>query len=405
MIVAPEFDMGLGHALATRITERLRTLGVGLAMFPDTANSAEALLDASLRAARDATPQSRVKAALPSQPSAHRDKTEDEAPIVFSRAMSKVLEYVDRIARTTISVLLFGETGTGKEVVARAIHDHSLRRSAALMYLNCAAIPDALIESSLFGHERGAFSGAVQRQKGAFEAAHGGTLVLDEIGDLPLPAQAVLLRVLETRRVRRVGAVEEIDADVRFIASTHRNLEAMCDAGEFRFDLYHRLNGITVTIPPLRHRREDIEPLAVHFLTRACRAWGLVVPRIAPDAMALLSRYDWPGNIRELRNVIECAAVMMRSAVVATHDLPDRFHHAVTNAPPRTDTAVAATSWPGSSRHDLKTQIQEHEKHIIVAALRDCYGNTSNAARQLGLPVRTLRHKLRMHRIRNPPQS
>jgi len=205
-------------------------------------------------------------------------------------------------------------TGTGKEVLARLIHEGGPRRDKPLVAVNCGAIPAELLESTLFGHERGAFTGAGQQQKGLFEAADGGTIMLDEVGELPAAAQVALLRVLEEKRVRRVGATREIEVDVRVIAATHRDLEAMVEARSFRRDLFYRLNGVDVTLPPLRARREDIAPLAERFLKKAAKANGREVRSIAPEAMVLLKEYGWPGNVRELRNAVERAVVIAEAA-------------------------------------------------------------------------------------------
>ncbi len=417
-IVAPELDATRALALAATIAEihaeGTQTLAVGLSIFPDNARGAEELIEASVRALERTTADQRVRFSTSEPPGGEpaddaADDAADAAPIVRSPAMREIFEHVDRLARTTISVLLYGETGTGKEILARAIHERGPRRDEPLVYLNCGAIPSTLVESTLFGHERGSFSGAIQRQRGAFEAAHGGTLVLDEIGDLPLTAQAVLLRVLENKRVRRVGAIDEIDVDVRFIAATNRDLESMCDAGEFRSDLFYRLSGMTVTIPPLRDRREEIAPLAQHFLARARRAWNVEVHGIEPQAATLLHAYDWPGNIRELRNVVERAVVMTRSTLIATQDLPDRLRGAAVVASSRPETApvpavrsyqpVEADSEPTPSG-DLKAQIQHHEKRIIIAALGECGDSPAGAAHKLGIPERTLRHKMKYYGIK-----
>jgi transcriptional regulator with PAS, ATPase and Fis domain len=265
--------------------------------------------------------------------------------------------------------------------------------------VNCGAIPGQLVESTLFGHERGAFTGALQQQRGVFEAADGGTVLLDEIGELPAAAQAALLRVLETKRITRVGATKEIDVDVRVIAATHRDLEAMCDGGQFRRDLLYRLNVMTMTVPPLRARTEEIGSLTARFLDEANLANGRAVRGIDAPSLALLQRYAWPGNVRELRNVIERAVVVADGEVITVQDLPDaiRAPSAViagkpTASPPPRPSAPAA--------HDMKSQMQRHEAIVIFEALKQADWNQSEAARALRIPLRTLVHKIKTYGIK-----
>jgi DNA-binding NtrC family response regulator len=307
--------------------------------------------------------------------------------VVASASMRALYDLVDRIARTNLSVLLAGETGVGKEVVARAIHERSARRDRPMRFLDCGALPPTLLESALFGHERGAFTGADQRFPGAIEQADGGTLVLDEVGELSPAAQAALLRVLESRRLFRLGGSREVAVDVRLIASTHRDLGAMCEAGTFRRDLHYRLDGVTLVVPSLRDRPEEIVPLAEAFARRAAADNGLPCPLLGPDARRLLERHGWPGNVRELRNAIERAAVLRRSGLITAADLPPALRECADVA-------------PRSAAASLRAMLLEVERDAIVQALTAEDGNQTRAARALGLPRRTLVHKLRALGIR-----
>jgi transcriptional regulator with PAS, ATPase and Fis domain len=274
-----------------------------------------------------------------------------------------------------------------------------------MISVNCGAIPRELIESTFFGHERGAFTGAHQGQAGIFEAANGGTVFLDEIGELPPSAQVALLRVLETRKVVRVGATAERPVDVRVIAATHRDLSAMVEAQEFRRDLYFRLSTVTLDIPPLRRRREDIEPLARQFLRSANLTHGRQVEDITPQALLALNDFDWPGNVRELRNVIERAVVLALTDLIDLDDLPDRLRGPVPTsvAPDKTSPLIVTGSAPPSrlpgndaASASLRARVQAYEAAIIHEALEQAHGSRAEAARLLGIPLRTLAHKIKM---------
>jgi DNA-binding NtrC family response regulator len=260
------------------------------------------------------------------------------------------------------------------------------------------------VESALFGHERGAFTGATQLQKGVFEAADGGTVFLDEIGELPAPAQAALLRVLETRRVTRVGSSREIEVDVRLVTASHRDLEAMCASGGFRLDLLYRLNAMTLEIPPLRDRPEDIAPLALRFLEQASAANGRLLRGIRPGALELLCRHPWPGNVRELRNALERAVVIAEGEWIEEEDLPERLRG---GAPP-VEVVVAPTEPPRepvaapATAEDLKARVRRYEAELLEAALREAGWNQTEAARRMGMPLRTLVHKLKALGITRP---
>jgi two-component system response regulator AtoC len=302
-------------------------------------------------------------------------------------------EVIVRVARSDVSLLVRGETGVGKEVLARTIHALS-GRAGPLLGINCAALSESLLESELFGHERGAFTGAVQARPGLFEAAAGGTVFLDEVGDLPLGVQAKMLRAIEARQVIRVGGVRPVDLDVRFIAATHRDLNADVATGAFRKDLYFRLNGVTLVVPPLRSRREAIPALANQFLAdAAARAGRIPVPRLAPDALAVIGQHDWPGNVRELKAVIE------RAVLIASGDEIGPRHLLIDEpvAPPAPPAAGPAT--PATWALDPAAAI---ERDRIVAALEACAGNQTHAARELGMSRATLVTKLGLYRIPRP---
>jgi DNA-binding NtrC family response regulator len=281
---------------------------------------------------------------------------------------------------------LLGETGTGKELAAWELHKAGPRCSGPMRVVNCAAIPSTLVESIFFGHERGAFTGADRARAGVFEDASGGTLFLDEVGELPAPAQAALLRVLETSKVTRVGGHREIEVDVRVVTATHRDLEQMAESGAFRLDLLHRVNAITVALPPLRERREDIAPLVRHFLTLANEQWGAHAPTIDAEALALLERYDWPGNIRELRNVIARAVAIAENDRLGIVDLPERVRGSE-------ESGVRPPSASGQSV-DLRGHLRQVERDLVFGALDRAQGNQRKAAELLQLPLRTFERRL-----------
>ena len=325
----------------------------------------------------------------PDQAPAER-RAPGDGPVVAGSAMRELMETVARVAASRVPLILHGETGTGKEVIARLIHDRSPRRDRPLVRVNCGAIPADLVESTLFGHEKGAFTGAAQQQKGVFEEASRGTVFLDEIGELPLPAQVALLRVLETGSFSRVGGAREVAVDVRVIAATHRDLEAMTAEGTFREDLFYRLSTFVLEIPPLRDRRDEIDALAARFLRQASAANGRRVVEIEPEALELLRAYRWPGNVRELRNAIERAVVVAQSTTLAAADLPARVREA------------PASSAPATSRSDAKGRVQGYEAQLIEEALRAAGWNQAAAASKLGMPVRTLGYRMKILGIKKP---
>jgi DNA-binding NtrC family response regulator len=307
-----------------------------------------------------------------------------------SPAMQQVYSVIDRVAGSAVDVLVTGETGTGKELVARAIHRRSRRSVGPFVPVDCGAIPDALIESELFGHERGAFTGADTRRMGLVEFADGGTLFLDEVGELPLPLQAKLLRVLQERRVRRVGARQENAVDVRVVAATSRNIDQMVERGEFRRDLFYRINVVRIDLPPLRSRGDDIGLLAESFANRAAQEMGRSFGGLSTDVYQVLRSYHWPGNVRELQNVVRRAIAMTRSTTAGVDDLPD-------------DLVAAAGKQGGveSGAVGFFAQRAEHvarfEKQFLTDLLTRHLGDVSAAAREARLPRGTLYRLMKAH--------
>jgi DNA-binding NtrC family response regulator len=308
-------------------------------------------------------------------------------------AMQRVFETIAKVADTDLTVLVRGESGTGKELVAQELHQRGERKSRPLIAVNCAAINRELVESELFGHERGAFTGANARRVGRFEAAHQGTIFLDEIGDMPLETQAKVLRVLEERKFERVGGGQTIEVDVRVVAATHRDLEAEVRRGNFRQDLYYRLKVIEIALPPLRERVADIPSLVERFLTRISERLGREKKTIEGDALAALARYPWPGNVRELRNLLEQAAVLASGPSIRLLDLPPLA--AGESDASRTSTGATPIAAPESFVEAKRRSIEDFERNYIQAALRDSGGNISKAAHAMGLARQSLQQKIR----------
>jgi DNA-binding NtrC family response regulator len=312
-------------------------------------------------------------------------KAEFTGPEVESPAMRGVLERIRRVAPMRSTVLVQGESGVGKELVARAIHFDSPRRDHPFVALNCAAMPGNLIESDLFGHEKGAFTGAHIRSRGKFEIANGGTLFLDEIGEMEISTQAKLLRVLEEREFMRIGGERSIQVDVRVIAATNANLESMVAESRFRQDLYYRLKVVTIRVPPLRERRQDTPRLIETFLEQLARANAVPRKTISSDAVRVLSDYEWPGNVRELKNVLESVLVSTQGSSIGASDLPS----AIRGQPARRE---ALDLLPGMT-------IEEAERELIRRTLVHAGGNRTHSADLLGIGVRTLQRKIRTYGI------
>ena len=333
----------------------------------------------------------------------------NEAVVVRDPAMAKLHALVERIASGPINVLLLGETGVGKDVIAEAIHRKSSRREAALVRINCAALSETLLESELFGHERGAFTGAVSAKPGLIEVGNGGTVFLDEVGELSPTLQAKLLRVIEARELTRVGGLRPRPVDVRFIAATNRDLQASVAHRGFRADLFYRLNGTSILIPPLRERTNEIIPLAEMFLARTAAHMGLSTPpRLSPAGQDALLRHPWPGNIRELRNVVERAALLCSDGRIGAEDLA----LAPVPAPSSARSTGSSTTLPppasnGASHGDHEQREpgpkgEEDERTRIIRALEACNGNQTRAAKLLSMPRRTLVAKLPRYSIPRP---
>lgn len=370
--------------------------------------------------------------------------------VVRDPEMQRLYELLDMIATAPIPVLILGETGVGKEVYAQAVHTRSQRATKPFLQLNCAALPETILESELFGHERGAFTGAVQTKTGLLESADGGTVFLDEVGELPLVTQAKLLRFLESGELLRVGAVKPRRVDVRLVSATNRDLKAAISTGHFRADLFFRLNGIAVTLPPVRERRSEIPSLVEYFVDRACTKIGRPSCRVSQSAMVALVGYRWPGNVRELRNVVERAVVLSRGGTIEPEHLllpkgdsrppgltvrpgafpppteatgtfmnvastplvaepgtPDRGSTTNLVAHPQSDPmaqtgAVGANSGPIPRGTSLIEEMEAYERQRILQALQQCAGNQSRAAELLGITRRMLITRLEQHGISRP---
>ena len=338
--------------------------------------------------------------------------TAREAIVGNSKAMQNIYKEVGRIASSSVSVLIRGETGTGKELIARAIYQHSNRAEHPFIAINCAAIPETLLESELFGHERGAFTGAETKRIGRFEQADKGTILLDEIGELSLSTQAKLLRVLQEKTIQRLGGKETISVDIRVIAATHRNLEKAIEENKFRQDLYYRLSAVVLTLPPLRQRKDDIPSLVNYFLRRHAAELDIASPSIHADALALLQDQPWRGNIRELENVVRVALVLARNFTIAVEHVRKALERGSTeSAGERT-----LPEWVAEILERTKTEKTENahaqvmaavEKELFGQAIRLAKGNQAQAARLLGVSRITMREKLlqfHMHPAQEPTE-
>jgi len=390
LVILPELDRPTGQAAVASIVAAAQQVGAavktGTAVAPDdgtTADTIIAALRASLHGGR-----------LPAAAAASSQGAEPAIPggaIVLDPVMQRVYKLVAKIAESSMTVLILGETGVGKELVAEAIHRGSTRRTGPMVKLNCAALPETLLESELFGHERGAFTGADRRKQGFFEAAHGGTLFLDEVGEMPPSLQAKLLRVLENKVITRVGGTAEILVDVRVVCATHRDLQVDVRTGRFRQDLLFRIGGFTVAVPPLRDRRAEIVALAEHFVRVAATEVKRPPPALSPEAREALLAYRWPGNVRELENAMERALVLCEDAITLA-DLPDRLRELT----PRSGAAAGPVS-------NIHGQLEDLERTAIVSALEANADNQTRAARSLGLSRRALIYKMEKYGLKPPP--
>jgi two-component system, NtrC family, response regulator AtoC len=388
----PEDTRLVVSRLESQLAERGGRPRIGTALYPRDGRSADALLT---RANGELAPR-----VPPSEPA------------LAPGAMQDLYSMVERIAWSDISVLIFGETGVGKERLAEAVHKHSRRAGLPFLRLNCAALTETLLESELFGHEKGAFTGAQSAKAGLLESANGGTVFLDEVGDMPMTTQVKLLRVIEERKARRVGALKPLPIDVRFVAATNRDLELEVQRGSFRKDLFFRLNGISFVIPPLRERVGEIEGLARSLVSEACRRLGRgKEPALSAEVLGVLQQYPWPGNIRELRNTIERAVLLCTGDRLELSHLPAEklsSHFAARrtpHAPAQSPLAVpppALLRVPPLAPAELREQLAQAERQRIVDALTRCAGNQTEAAQQLGISRRTLVKRLSEFNIPRP---
>jgi transcriptional regulator with GAF, ATPase, and Fis domain len=321
-------------------------------------------------------------------------------------AMQRVFETIRKVAETDLTVLVRGESGTGKELVAQALHNRSQRRDRPFVAVNCAAISRELVESELFGHEKGAFTGADARRQGRFEVADGGTIFLDEIGDMPLETQAKVLRVLQERSFERVGGTKPIQVDVRVVAATHRNLEEEVRQGRFREDLYYRLRVVEVELPPLRDRTSDVPALALRFLEQVNERLGREKQRLSEAALAELARQRWPGNVRELRNTIEQASVLASGALIDADDLRVGEPLGVSQAAPAPAAANACGAEDALPFAEAKRRaVEGFEREFLLRALRAHDGNISRAAESIGMVRQSLQQKIRELDLRSEDWS
>lgn len=332
-------------------------------------------------------------------------RTKRGRPIITNDPMMKrVLEVAEAVARSDATVLIQGESGTGKELIARLLHSASPRSQQPFIAVNCAALPEQLLESELFGHEKGSFTGALNRKIGKFEMAHGGTILLDEISEMALPLQAKLLRVLQEREVDRVGGREPISVDVRVLATTNRDLARMAEQGGFRSDLYYRLNVIPLTLPALRERRGDVRLLIEHFMRHFL---GDNAPALPPEVLHTLERYDWPGNVRELQNAVERAAILARGRTPREGDFLLQTSRSASTLKPEVDVVPSVANAPIETQVDTHLilrsgmTVQQAEKTLILETLRSTQDNRTQAAKLLGISIRTLRNKLHEYRLDN----
>jgi len=321
-----------------------------------------------------------------------KKKYDFENMVGKSKTMKEIYSLIEKVALTDSTVLISGESGTGKEMAARAVHFLSPRRERAFVSLNCGALPENLLESELFGHVKGSFTGAVATKKGMFEIAEKGTLFLDEVSEMSPWTQVKLLRSLQDKKIRRVGGTEEIPVDVRIIAATNQNLQQRMDDGKFREDLFYRLNVISFEMPPLRKRREDISLLVTHFLEKYCKGMGRPVKRIAPEVFSVFESYPWPGNVRELENTIERVVAIEERETITRESLPKEM------LMPNKRQDVSLSLQPG---FDLNAKMDEISNHYVQQALVESKGNLKEAASLLGINYRSLRYLIDKHGLKD----
>ena len=388
--------------IRARFKDQTYTTRLGVALYPKDGRSPERLL---------AKACSEITGIDPAP------KLQDQNVILEDEKMQRIYRLIERVAPGKLSVLLLGETGAGKEILAETVHRLSPRVDEKFLRLNCAALSETLLESELFGHEKGSFTGAIQAKKGLLESAHKGTVFLDEIGEMPLTTQAKLLRVLEEGQVMRVGGLDTRKIDVRFVAATNRNLEDEIEQGRFRQDLYFRLNGIAFNIPPLRERPNEIMPLTQLFLKSAGKAAGLVkLPKISEAAQELLLNYRWPGNIRELRNAIDRAVLLCDDGMITPEHLPEEKMRQMMGTPvpkklpepfedEQTEQVPMRDATTPAKRIAFDGSLKEMERQRILDALEECGGNQTKAAQLLNMPRRTFVKRLDAYKIARPRKN
>ncbi|MFH1017785.1 MAG: sigma 54-interacting transcriptional regulator [Pseudomonadota bacterium] len=397
-----------GRAEALRLAKRIATdkiidrrifVSLGIASFPDDGQSSEVLIEKSRQALKLArkSPDERI---VQLKDEVRRLTVLNKEVIVKSEKMAQIFELAERIAKSTISVLIQGETGVGKEVVAETIHSKSDRGKKPLVCVNCAALTETLLESELFGHEKGSFTGADHLKIGLFESAIGGTIFLDEIGEMPQKTQAKLLRVLQAKTIMRVGSNREIPTDVRVVTATNKKLEELVAKGIFREDLFYRLNAATIVVPPLRERRDEIPYMVESFTQQFCRENRIPTRKVAPDAMDLLVRYYWPGNIRELKNTIERAVVISDGDTITKEALTSKLTTESDISEPFSSAPGGTVASGATTVGDIKEVVAAYERDIIINALKRSDWNQTKAADLLKLPRRTLVSKIKKYGIK-----
>ncbi len=400
-VVLPEATREVTLAAANRWAQAVGAEGgdvevrIGMAQCPEDGTEAGPLLSrvrSALRAAR-------CGRAGPITDAPREEPPTPDNIVVAAPAMKRLFGLTRKVADTPITVLVLGETGVGKEIVARTIHEQSERAPKPFQALNCSALPENLLESEIFGHERGAFTGADRRKIGYFEAAAGGTIFLDEVGEMPLGVQVKLLRVLEQSSIIRVGGTKEVPIDARVVCATNRDLEREVKSGRFREDLFFRISAFTLVVPPLRDRRPEIIPLSNHFAHQFAGELGQRPPDISLEARAVLESYDWPGNVRELRNAIERAVVLQPHGSIRPEHLPERI---VARA---VEPKQSSPESPANRRTDIRSRTANLERDAVVAALDKCNGNQTRAAQELGISRWALIRMMRKHGLKKPPKG
>ncbi|MCB0325993.1 MAG: sigma 54-interacting transcriptional regulator [Bdellovibrionales bacterium] len=376
-------------------------LSIGMASFPEDGRTPDILLERSRLALKKARTEKKTKPVVDLAEERHRLILSNEKEVIVrSEKMKELFDVIERIAKSTITVLIQGETGVGKEVVAETIHTKSDRSKDPLVCVNCAALTETLLESELFGHEKGSFTGADQTKIGLFESANGGTIFLDEIGEMPLKTQAKLLRVLQAKKIMRVGSNKEINTDVRIIAATNRKLEKQVEEKNFREDLFYRLNAATLTIPPLRERKKEVPYLVQTFIKECCEENGIDNKDISPDALDILMKYSWPGNIRELRNTVERAVVISEGETIYKEALTSRLTSDVDQITSSSSIDNLDAAVDSTMVGDMKEVIAAYERDLIINALKKTQWNQTKASEILNVPRRTLVSKIKKYKIK-----